>query len=178
MKLLWMDLEMSGLDVQACRILETAVIVTDLALNELETYEAIVYQPPEVLAGMDGWCREHHGKSGLTKAVASGKPETLVEDELLALIERHFAKDDKPVLCGNSISNDRDFVRAYWPRLAARLHYRLVDVSSFKVIFKERFGVKHEKAGAHRAVGDIRESIDELKHYLSFLDLQRLPRPG
>ena len=171
-----MDLEMTGLDVTKCRILEAAAIVTDLQLNELETYQTIVYQPPEVLAGMDGWCRDHHGKSGLTKAVATGVPEREVEDTLLEIVGRHFQKDDKAVLCGNSISTDRDFIRAYWPRLAARLHYRLLDVSSFKVLFKERYGVKVEKAGSHRALGDIRESIKELEHYISFIDLSRLPK--
>ncbi len=176
MKLLWIDLEMSGLDVSTCRILEVAAIVTDLELEEHDSYEAIVHQPPEVLQAMDAWCREHHGKSGLTRAVATGKPEAQVESEVLALVDRHFGRDERPVLCGNSISTDREFIRAYWPKLAQRLHYRLLDVSSFKVVFKERYGVKVEKAGSHRAVGDIRESIRELRQYLSYLDISRLPK--
>lgn len=178
MNLLWLDLEMSGLDVSSCRILEVAAIVTDIRLKELETYEAIVHQPPEVLSAMDAWCKEHHGKSGLTKAVATGRPELEVEADLLALVERHFKKDERAVLAGNSISTDREFVRAYWPRLASRLHYRLLDVSSFKVVLRERFGIKVEKVGAHRALGDIRESIKELESYLGYLDRTKLPNPG
>ncbi len=174
MKLLWIDLEMSGLDVTSCRILEAAALVSDIQLCELEAYEAIVYQPPEVLAAMDSWCTKQHGESGLTAAVANGRPERDVEDALLGIVDRHWKRDDRPILCGNSIHTDRRFIDAWWPRLASRLHYRMVDVSSFKVILRERYGIKVEKKGGHRALGDIRESISELQQYLSYLDLTRL----
>src|SRR5690606_6257394 len=116
------DMEMSGLDVSQCRILEVAAVVTDGNFQPLESYEAVVFQPPEVLEAMDEWCKENHGKSGLTAAVAKGKPETQVEKELLELVSRHFQEKDRPVLCGNSIGQDRKFIDAYMPELAKRLH--------------------------------------------------------
>ncbi len=166
---LWVDLEMSGLEVEKCRILEIAAIVTDESFVALEEYQAVVHQPQAVLDAMDAWCTENHGKSGLTEAVKKGTPEHEVEDALLALISRHFTKDDRPVLCGNSIAQDRKFIDAYMPKLAERLHYRMVDVTSFKEIFRSKYGIEHKKSNAHRALGDIHESISELKHYLSFV---------
>jgi oligoribonuclease len=169
MNFLWLDMEMSGLDVNSCRILEVAAIVTDQDFQLLESYEAIVYQPPEVLAAMDEWCKENHGKSGLTAAVAQGKPEAQVEKEMLELVNRHFSSAERPVLCGNSIGQDRKFIDAYWPTLAKRLHYRMLDVTSFKIIFGSKWKIDYQKKGSHRALDDIQESIAELKHYLSFV---------
>ena len=174
-KLLWLDLEMSGLHVETCRILEVAAIVTNLKLEELETYEAIVFQESAVLDAMDAWCTRQHGQSGLTAAVANGQPEPEVESALLDLVDKHWSKKESPVLAGNSIATDRDFIRRWMPRLASRLHYRLLEVSSFKVVLKARHGITFDKKGSHRALGDIRESIGELGHYLSFLDSDRLP---
>ncbi len=169
MNYLWLDMEMSGLDVQKCRILEVAAIVTDENFAPLENYEAIVFQAPEVLAAMDEWCTENHGKSGLTAAVAKGLPEPEVEKALLALIGRHFTAKDRAVLCGNSIGQDRKFIDAWMPALSSRLHYRMLDVTSFKLVFNEKYGVKYDKKGKHRALDDIHESIAELKHYLQFV---------
>lgn len=166
---------MSGLDVATCRILEVAAIVTDLQMSELDTYEAIVHQPQEVLDRMDEWCTRQHGASGLTAAVATGRPESEVEAALVKLVRKHWKGKEPAVLCGNSIATDRAFVQAYWPHLAGRLHYRLLDVSSWKVLLKARFGVEFEKKGSHRALGDVRESIAELKHYVSLLDPGKLP---
>ena len=174
-RILWLDLEMSGLDVEACRILEVAAIVTDLQFNELATYESIVFQEPAVLDAMDEWCTRQHGSSGLTAAVPNGKPESDVETALLGLVDQFWNSKERPVLAGNSIATDRDFVRRWMPRLHERLHYRLLDVSSFKVILKAKHGVTFDKKGSHRALGDIQESIAELRYYLSFLDGQRLP---
>ncbi|RZA05615.1 MAG: oligoribonuclease [Proteobacteria bacterium] len=168
MNYLWIDMEMSGLEVSQCRILEVAAIVTDGDFKALDTYEAIVYQEPKVLEAMDAWCTKQHGESGLTAAVASGKPEPLVEQELLAFIEKHFKPAERPVLCGNSIGQDRKFIDAYMPALAKRLHYRMVDVTSFKVVLQDRIAGEFKKNDSHRALGDIEESIAELKHYLSF----------
>jgi oligoribonuclease len=160
-------MEMSGLDVSQCRILEVAAVVTDRNFRTLESYEAIVFQEPEVLAAMDEWCQKQHGDSGLKAAVATGKPESLVEQELLALVERHFQPKDRPILCGNSIGQDRKFIERYMMALDKRLHYRMVDVTSFKVILAER-GVSFAKKDTnHRALGDIQQSIAELEHYLS-----------
>lgn len=169
MNYLWVDMEMSGLEVSRCAILELAAIVTDVNFQPLESYHAVVHQPAEVLESMDEWCKENHGKSGLTAAVATGKPQVLVEQEMLALITRHFIAKDKPILSGNSIGQDRKFIDAYMPLLSARLHYRMLDVSSFKVVFSERYKIRYEKKGSHRALDDILESIAELKHYLSFV---------
>lgn len=175
-KLLWVDLEMTGLDENIHHILEVAAAVTDLELNVLETLSEVVYQPADVLSLMDDWCVKTHGKSGLTAAVPNGKPPAQVEKLLLELIERHFKKkDDRIVLAGNSISNDRRFIDKYWKGFAARLHYRMVDVSSFKEIFRERFGITFKKQNQHRAVDDIHESISELKTYLSYV---KIPEKG
>ncbi|MGZ3653214.1 MAG: oligoribonuclease [Bdellovibrionota bacterium] len=164
---LWLDMEMSGLDVQKCAILEVAAIVTDFNFTPLQSYHAVVYQPPEVLAAMDAWCTETHGKSGLTAAVAKGAPLAEVEKQLLDIVSRHWSETDRPILAGNSIGQDRKFIDAYMPTLSKRLHYRLLDVSSFKVVFNDRFGITYEKRGTHRALDDILESIGELTLYLS-----------
>ncbi len=168
---LWVDLEMSGLDVEKCRVLEAAAIVADDNFQVKEEYHAVVFQAPEVLAAMDEWCTKTHGESGLSALVPQGKPESQVEQELLELIARHFKDNDPVILCGNSIGQDRKFIDRWMGRLGARLHYRMVDVSSFKEIFKSRYGVEVVKKGGHRAVDDIRESMAELQHYLSFVTL-------
>jgi oligoribonuclease len=175
MKYLWVDMEMSGLDVSRCRILEVAAIVTDSELRPLETYEAIVHQSQTVLDAMDEWCQENHGKSGLTALVPNGKPESVVEQELLGLVNRHFKEKERPILCGNSIGQDRKFIDAYMPSLSQRLHYRMLDVTSFKIVLGPRFGIEFQKKGSHRALGDILESIAELNHYLGFV---RRPNPS
>lgn len=161
-------MEMTGLDPAQCQILEVAAIVTDAAFQPLEQYHAIVFQPPEVLEAMDAWCKETHGKSGLTAAVAKGIPLAQVEKEFLALVNKHFKPEEKPILAGNSIGQDRKFVDAHMPALAARLHYRMLDVTSFKIVFSNRFAINYDKKqGNHRALDDILESISELNHYLA-----------
>jgi len=167
MKLVWLDMEMSGLDTNQCRILEVAVQITGENFAPLACYEAIVYQPPEILNAMDDWCRETHSKSGLTVAVAKGKPEKEVEKEILDLLNQHFTDQERPILCGNSIGQDRKFIDHYWPELAKRLHYRMLDVTSFKIVFSNLFKMDFHKTGSHRALDDIKESIAELKFYLS-----------
>jgi oligoribonuclease len=168
-RMFWVDLEMSGLDDKVHRILEVAVVITDLDFKELETYQAIVHQEPEVLKAMDDWCTKTHAKSGLTAAVATGKKESLVEEELIALVGRHYGEKDRVVLCGNSVGNDKRFLDAYMPRLAKRLHYRIVDVSSFKEIFKSKWKVEFKKSENHRALEDARASIAEIKTYLALV---------
>jgi oligoribonuclease len=170
MKLLWLDMEMSGLDPEKCRILEVAALVTDRNFNILGTYEAVVHQPPEVLSAMDEWCQQQHGSSGLTKAVASGKAEALVESELLAFTNSHFEASERPILSGNSIGQDRKFIDRYWPSFSSRLHYRMLDVTSWKILFNGLWSIAIEKKGGHRALDDIQESIKELKHYVSFVN--------
>ncbi|MGZ3694631.1 MAG: oligoribonuclease [Bdellovibrionota bacterium] len=169
MNYLWIDMEMSGLEVATCRILEVAAIVTDADFKPLEEYQAVVFQTKPVLDAMDAWCTENHAKSGLTALVPKGKPEAQVEKELLALIDRHFGAKEKPLLCGNSIGQDRKFIDAYMPLLSKRLHYRMLDVTSYKVVFQEKYKIHYEKKGSHRALDDIHESIAELKLYLSYV---------
>ena len=168
-KLLWVDLEMSGLDDTRDVIMEVAAVVTDLELKPLEQYDQVVFQPPEILEQMHPWCVDHHGKSGLTQACAGGVPLDRVEQELMGLIKRHHGPGEKIVIAGNSIGTDRRFIDRWMPRVAARLHYRMLDVSSFKVIFQSMYGMRFKKSKAHRAVEDILESIGELKHYLQFI---------
>ncbi len=169
--LLWIDLEMTGLDEKIDSILEVAVVLTDIELKPLEEYHRIVFQPPAVLEGMNDWCKKTHGESGLTAAVPNGTPLAQVEKELLALVNKHYSAGDRIVLAGNSVGNDRRFVDQYLPEFAKRLHYRLIDVSSFKEIFRERYGLSFQKGNAHRAVDDIHESIRELTYYLSFVQI-------
>lgn len=169
--LFWIDLEMTGLDEKTDHILEVAVVITDIELKPLEQYHSVVFQPPEVLASMNDWCKDHHGRSGLTAEVSKGKPLLEVEKDLIALGKRHFKADDRIVLVGNSVGNDRRFIDQYWPEFAKGLHYRLIDVSSYKEIFRERYGLKFEKKNTHRAVEDILESIRELDFYLSYVKI-------
>lgn len=168
-KPLWIDMEMTGLDESVHVILEVAAVVTDLDFTPSAEYHRIVFQPPEKLALMDDWCVKTHGKSGLTQAVATGTPLETVERELLELAAAHYAPDERIVIAGNSIGNDRRFIDKYLPTFAKRLHYRMIDVSSFKEIFKDKYGIKYEKKDNHRAVEDIFASIDELKAYLALV---------
>lgn len=168
--LFWIDLEMTGLDDVSDHILEVAVMITDLDFNTIAEYDQVVFQPKEVLDAMNDWCKDHHGKSGLTAVVPSGKPLPEVEKDLLELAKKYFKPSDRIVLVGNSVGNDKRFIDRYMPAFAQKLHYRLVDVSSFKEIYREKYGIKFDKKNAHRALGDIAESIAELKHYLTFVN--------
>ena len=167
----WIDLEMTGLDEKIDQILEVAVLITDSDFKPVEELHRIVYQPQSVLDGMNDWCKKTHGASGLTAACATGHPLEKVEEEMVALVKKHFGNSEKVVLCGNSVGNDQRFLNAYMPKLSQRLHYRVIDVSSFKEVFREKYGVKFEKGSKHRAVDDILESISELQHYLSFVKI-------
>ena len=169
-KLLWIDLEMTGLDAKVDRILEVAAIVTDYGFNELAQYETVVFQPPEVLEHMGEWSKEHHAASGLTARVPYGETEGLAEQSLSKLITKHF--DEPAVLAGNSIHKDREFIRAYWPGVEKKLHYRMLDVSAWKVVMQNKFEMEYRKAEAHRALDDIRESIGELKAYLDYFQTE------
>lgn len=164
-KMLWLDMEMTGLEVEREVPIEVAAIVVDLDFRELEIFHAILKQPPEFLDRMDNWNKEHHGASGLTAAVATGREPLLVEKDLIHFVDRHFM-GESAVLCGNSIGQDRLFINKYFPSLAKRLHYRMLDVTAWKVIFQALYKTKFEKKNTHRAIDDIRESIGELQFYL------------
>lgn len=166
--LFWIDMEMSGLNPETDRILEVALVVTNLQMETLETYETAVFQDASVLAGMDEWNTTHHTASGLVEKVKVGKPEKTVEQELLAVFQK-YAPNGKAVLAGNSIGQDRKFIDLWMPQLAQALHYRMLDVSSFKILFESVYQKKFEKAKNHRAIDDILESIGELKYYQGFI---------
>lgn len=168
----WIDLEMTGLDPFEDSILEAAVVVTDINLKPIDEYSQVVFQPPEVLDAMNDWCKEHHGKSGLTEAVAKGKPQADVEKDLIALIDKHYGEKDRVILCGNSVGNDKAFLEVHMKELSKKLHYRILDVSSFKIIFQYKYGLKFKKANSHRAVDDILESIKELETYLNYIKFE------
>lgn len=169
--LFWLDMEMSGLDIAKEVIIEVACIVTDMNFRELETFETVVKQPQSYLDNMDAWNTEHHGKSGLTAKVPFGMDPEMVETKLIDMINRHFPQSmtdlkKRPILAGNSIMQDRLFIDKYFKNLSARLHYRMVDVSSWKVVMNNKFNLEYKKQNSHRALDDIRESIGELRFYL------------
>ncbi len=168
-KLLWVDLEMTGLDVRHERIIEVACIVTDLEFNELHTYETVVKQDQKFIDGMDEWNKRTHGESGLTVKIPLGKDPSQVEMDLMNIVDQYFDAEEKPVLAGNSISQDRLFIDEYMKTFASLLHYRMLDVTSWKILMSDKFNISYKKKNAHRALDDIRESIGELKHYLQFV---------
>jgi len=168
----WIDLEMSGLDDANDKILEVAALVTDVKLNAQETFHRVVFQPNIVLETMNDWCKKTHGDSGLTAAIPSGSPIEVVEKDMIEFCKRYFQPNERIILVGNSVHNDRRFIDRYMPELAKLLHYRIIDISSFKEIFKSKYKVEYKKKNAHRAIDDIHESIAELKHYLSFVNLE------
>lgn len=166
--LVWIDLEMSGLNPDTCKILEIATLVTDedLALVA-EGPDIVVRQPDEVLDAMDEWCTTHHGESGLTAAVkASTISLAEAEAQTLTFLEAHTEAGTSP-LCGNSIWQDRRFIARYMPKLDAFLHYRMIDVSTVKELSRRWYADAKApaKGQSHRALDDIRESIAELQFY-------------
>jgi oligoribonuclease len=172
-KLFWIDMEMTGLDVEKEVIIEVAAIITDLNFQELDCYESIVRQPQKYLDSMDAWNKEHHRKSGLTAKVPSGTPQDHVEHKLMDLVKKHFPDSkNRPVLAGNSIMQDRLFINKYMPDFAQSLHYRMLDVSSWKIILNNKFKYVYHKANQHRALDDIRESIQELRAYCDFIHVK------
>lgn len=176
-RLFWLDLEMSGLDCEKDRILEAAAIITSIRLEELESYDTPVYQPPEVLANMNDWCKQHHGASGLTAKISEGIREETLDDALCALADKYF-QNNPAILAGNSIAQDRRFIDRYLPKFSLRLHYRMLDVSSFKIVFSDLFNVPFTKENHHRSLDDVRESIAELRYYIGAIDPSRLAPRG
>jgi oligoribonuclease len=171
--LIWMDLEMTGLNPDTDRILEMATLVTDKDLNVIaEGPSLIVHQSDAVLDAMDEWCTTHHGESGLTARVrASDVDEQTAEAETLAFLQQWVEPGQSP-LCGNSIWQDRRFLIRYMPALEQYCHYRNIDVSTLKELARRWRPEVLEgvvKQGSHRALDDIKESIAELQHYRTAL---------
>jgi oligoribonuclease len=171
-KILWVDLEMTGLDAKDDLILEVAAVVTDWDFNEIATYEGVIKNEDMTLeerlaANSVFWDANPDSKNGLLAQNNDGKDLVEVEDELLKFIDEHFDTEKPVLLGGNSIHMDRRFIVSQWPRLDARLHYRMLDVSAWKVVFEGKYKKKFVKPEEHRALGDIRGSIMELKYYLT-----------
>jgi oligoribonuclease len=169
--LVWMDLEMTGLDHTFEVIVEIATIVTDDELNVVaEGPDIVVHQDDDVLARMDPFVVEMHTRSGLLDAIKVST--TTLEDagaRTLAFIREHAPEPGTVPLCGNSIGTDRRFLAAYLPEIEDHLHYRSIDVSSIKELVRRWYpkvrSARPQKTGNHRALDDIRDSIDELRYY-------------
>lgn len=173
--LIWLDMEMTGLNVETERPIEVACIITNFEFKELATYEAVIRQPQEFLDRMDDWNRTHHTESGLAAKVPKGKDPTVVEKDLVDMVQWYFPNGrDGAVLAGNSIMQDRLFIDRYMKEFSSHLHYRMLDVTSWKIIFKDKFKKEYKKKNQHRALDDIRESIEELKFYLQFVRFDQL----
>lgn len=173
-RLFWVDLEMTGLNPAQDRILEAAVVISSFRLNELERYETTVYQTPEVLSNMGEWCKQHHGASGLTGRVSQGISEEALDNALCELADRYF-QNTPVILAGNSIGQDRRFIEQWLPKFSLRLHYRMLDVSSLKLVYMNLFNVSFRKENNHRALDDILESMAELRYYIAAIDPSRMP---
>lgn len=171
--LVWIDLEMTGLDISRDTILEIATIITDNQLNVLaEGPSHVIHHTEETLAIMDAWNQKHHGQSGLINAVRASEMSMIAaEDAALIFIQAYCKKNTAP-LCGNSVWQDRIFLRKYMPRLEEYLHYRIIDTSSIKEVVKRWYPesphANFVKAENHRALEDIVQSIEELKHYRAY----------
>ena len=168
-RLVWIDLEMSGLDLERCYIIEIATLVTDNDLNIIaEGPDLVIHASDEELSTLSAWCRDTFGKSGLLDLVrASGITRAVAEAQTLEFLREHVTPGSSP-LCGNSVHNDRNFLQRQMPGLHDFCHYRNIDVSTVKELvhrwYPDRFRAP-PKTGDHRAMADIRESVAELRHY-------------
>lgn len=169
-KLLWVDLEMTGLDPEKDRILEVAAIATGWDLEPMAEMTAVVKVPESLMRKRmvgEFWEKNAESRDALMEQNAEGGDVLEVQKQLLQFVEQYFGKE--VILAGNSIHQDRKFIDREWPELAQRLHYRMLDVSAWKVYFEGTKGKKFVKREAHRALDDIQGSIEELKWYLSFM---------
>ena len=179
-RLVWVDCEMTGLDLVHDALIEVACVVTDADLNELdEGIDLIIKPPPEALAQMPDVVREMHTTSGLLAALDDGVTLAQAQEQVLGYVRARIPEARKAPLCGNSIATDRGFIARDLPALDGYLHYRMVDVSSIKELAKRWYPrvyfASPAKVGGHRALADIRESIAELRYYREALFV---PLPG
>ena len=169
-KLLWIDLEMTGLDPTKDKICEVAAIATDMELNEIARFEAIVKVDKKLMdERMVGefWEKNSKSRDALKAQNEKGQSIEIVERELLSFIDQNF--DKEIYLAGNSIHQDRKFIEREMPELNKRLHYRMLDVSAWKIYFENALNKKFTKPDNHRALDDINGSIEEFKWYLTFM---------
>lgn len=168
-QLIWIDLEMTGLNPDIDVIIEIATVVTDKDLNILAQGPVLaVYQSDEILANMDEWNQKHHGASGLINRVKSSRINNIEAERLTIEFLKEWVPENTSPICGNSIGQDRRFLYRYMPKLEAYFHYRNIDVSTLKELaarwapeVKEGFN----KESSHQALDDIIESIEELRYY-------------
>ena len=180
-RLVWVDCEMTGLSLEKDQLVEIAVVVTDSELNELDAGINIIIRPADlaVLDTMDDVVREMHDTSGLLEEIPNGVTVAEAEEKVLAYVKQHVPDARRAPLAGSSVYVDRGFLSRDMPDLDAHLHYRVVDVSSIKEIarrwYPRAYFASPEKRGNHRALGDIRESIAELRYYREAIFV---PHPG
>lgn len=171
-RVLWLDLEMTGLSPTDDLILEAAAIVTDWDFNEIATYQGVVKNKVSLLKKRLAknavfWDFNPDSRDGLLNQNKDGKKLREIEGELIEFIDNNFKKGVPVLLAGNSVHIDRRFIVAKWPKFDERLHYRMLDVSAWKVVFEGKYKKKFAKSDAHRALDDIRGSIIELQYYLA-----------
>lgn len=172
-KILWIDLEMTGLDPTKDVILEVAVEITDFNFKTIASYEARVHHNKSIVVDRmrvnDVWWKLYpENRDDFVGKLDQGKPLHQVEQELIELVKTHFG-NEPAVLGGNSIHNDRNFMKYWWPELDLKLHYRMLDVSALKVFMQGKYGLQFEKKEVHRAFDDIQASIAELQYYIGWL---------
>lgn len=179
-RLVWIDCEMTGLDLRNDALIEIAALVTDSELNILdEGVDVVIKPPPETVTQMTKVVRDMHTTSGLLDALPTGITLAEAEDIVLGYVRGHVKDANKAPLCGNSIATDRSFLARDMPALDGHLHYRMVDVSSIKELarrwYPRVYFASPEKKGGHRALADITESIQELRYYRAAVFV---PQPG
>lgn len=166
--LVWIDLEMTGLDPDKEAILEIALVITDKYLNIIDQgIDLVIHQPSSVVDAMSGWPKKQHQKSGLTEASRNSSISLREAEQAALQLVKKYCTKGKGMLCGNSLFFDKSFLRRYMPSFLGYLHYRVIDVSTIKELVRRWYGEKYipQKKETHRAREDILESIAELKRY-------------
>lgn len=171
-KLLWIDLEMTGLDANKDVILEIAAEITDFTFKPIASYEARVAHDPQVVQDLmkkNVWWESYpENRDDFLSKLQDAIPQDMVRNELTELIKKHFG-DEPAILAGNSVHADRSFIEAHWPDVFKLLHYRMLDVTAWKVVMQGKYDIEYVKKETHRAFDDIHESIEELEFYLKNL---------
>ncbi len=176
--LVWIDCEMSGLDINRHKLIEISIMITDSQLNVLsEPVDFPIKHSESIVEEMDEWNQSHHKESGLLDKVLNEGIELEVAEQKCIEIIAKYCEDKKAPLCGNSVHFDRKFLEKYMPQLNAKLHYRIIDVTSLKELAKRWYPElpAFEKEKAHTATSDILESIAELKYYRDNLFVKNIP---